>query len=436
MPEGYALSARAAEAEYRWQSERKGIVPLSGYLGDVAQANRDDFSTNRVTVRDFRDGLAAGRGNAEGLAAAGACVSFWSGNIAGLPLHVTRKGPSGVDVPAPDHPLYWLLHDSPNYDQSAFDFWEYMNDAIEWHGNAYARMEKRQGGFITSLTPVDPGIVRAARRGDGVIEYRWDADGTKNIVEQGDMLHIRGRGGDALGGVSTLGRYRQAFQSAIATEGSSSTIFSNGVRASGVLGTDKQLTPDQRDDLEGKLQNKFVGAQNAGRPMLLDNGLKWTPLSITPVDAEMIEARQLGMIVICQIFEVDPHLVGLTFGNTTLGSSITTQTLSLMRFKMHKRLKRIEGALEKQLLSRADRQQGISIKFNIEGFLRADSEGRSKFYQVMAQIGAMTINEIRALEGLPPVAGGEVPRMQMQNQPITAAPGISDNSGPPLETNK
>lgn len=89
---------------------------------------------------------------------------------------------------------------------------------------------------------------------------------------------------------------------------------------------------------------------------------------------------------------------------------------------MHKRLKRIEGALGKQLLTRADRQQGVSIRFNIEGFLRADSAGRAAFYKSMTDIGAMTINEVRALEGLPAVPGGDVPRIQMQNAPITAAP--------------
>lgn len=427
MVDGYRLTARAAEQEARWQAgrdETKGVV-VSGNFGQTAAANRDDFETNRVSVQRYSDVAVGADVAASGLSAAGACVSFWSGNVAGLPLHVLRKGSDGVDVPAPDHPLYWILHDSPNYDQSAFDFWEYMVEALEWHGNAYAVIAKRAGDFIVSLTPVDPLAVRAARRPDGVIEYSWTENGTRRIVEQGEMLHIRGRGGNALAGASTLGRYRQAFGSVYATETSASTIFANGVRSSGALSVDAKLSREQRDELESRLQDRFVGAHNAGRPMLLDNGLKWSALSISPVDAEMIEARQLGMVIVCQIFEVDPHLVGITSGNTQLGSSITDQTLSLVKFKMHKRLKRIEGALEKQLLTRADRRAGISIKFNLEGFLRADSAGRASFYKTMTEIGGMTINEVRRLEGLPPIAGGDVPRIQMQNQPITATPGAA-----------
>src|SRR3546814_1572243 len=85
------------------------------------------------------------------------------------------------------------------------------------------------------------------------------------------------------------------------------------------------------------------------------------------------------------------------------------------------RLKRIEQALEKQILTPRDRADGITIEFNLEGLLRADSSARADFYREMASIGAMTINEVRALENLPPVPGGDQPRMQMQNVPITSA---------------
>ena len=153
--------------------------------------------------------------------------------------------------------------------------------------------------------------------------------------------------------------------------------------------------------------------------MLLDNGAAWTPLSITPENAQMLESRQFSVEDICRVFEVDPHLVGHTAGNTQLGSSISDQTLSLLKFKMKKRLKRIEGALQKQLLTRADRAAGVSIEFNVESFLRADSAGRAAYYDIMQQF--MTKNEIRALEGLKPVEGGDVLMAQMQDVPLSRA---------------
>lgn len=415
---GYMLSARAAEQERRWATERKEIV--SGWVGDtVATANRNDFEINRVSVAQFRDGQSLGDGNVEGLATAGACVAFWAGNIAGLPLHVLREV-DGVDVAFPEHPLYWLLHDSPNYDQSAFDFWEFIVESLEWRGNAYARISKRGDGTITSLLPLHPDIVRVTRLPTGQLQYQWTIDSRTITVGVEEMLHIRGRGGDALGGASTIGTYRRALRQALATEASADALFANGVRSSGVLKTDKPLTGEQRGVLEQLLGDKFVGAANAGRPMLLDNGLTWEKIAIDPVDAELVTSRQLGMTIICQIFEVDPHLVGITAGNTKLGSSISDQTLSLVKFKMHKRLKRIESALGKQLLTRADRQRGLKIRFNIEGFLRADSEGRARYYNLMKPF--MTVNQVRAMEGWAPVAGGDQIYRQMQDEPLGKSP--------------
>lgn len=182
------------------------------------------------------------------------------------------------------------------------------------------------------------------------------------------------------------------------------------------MSVDKVLTREQREEAERLLQEKFVGAANAGRPMLLDAGLKWEQLSIDPHDAEMLESRRFSVEEVCRVFEVDPHLVGQTQGNSTLGSSIADQTNSVMKFKMRKRLKRIEGAVTKQLLSRAERAAGLSVRFNVEAFLRADSVGRAEYYDKMKPF--MTINQVRALEGWPPVAGGDVIYKQMQDVPI------------------
>ena len=390
------------------------------WLGLPAGAqDGDNVRTGSVTTERYADSREGVQASALGLSATWACVSFWAGNIAGLPLTVYRRGPQGVAVEARDHPLFWLLHDSPNYDQSAYDFWEFMVACLEMQGNAYAEMAKREDGFIVSLTPVRPDIMTVRRLPSGELEYRWTADGVLNVVPQDGMLHIRGFGGGPLGGLSPLDVCRRTFGAALATDFAASSMFTNGARPSGVLAVDKVLTPDQRATLEQILQAKFMGALNAGRPMVLDNGVTWQQLSISPENAQMLESRQFSVEDICRVFEVDPHLVGHTAGNTQLGSSISDQTLSLLKFKMRKRLKRIEGALEKQLLTRADRAAGVSIEFNVEGFLRADSAGRAAYYDIMKQF--MTKNEIRALEGLPPVPGGDVLMAQMQDVPLARA---------------
>ncbi len=421
----YTLSRRAAEAEVKSAAARglpieaKTILSLTGQGLVPGQQDADNLRTNTITVEAYNDSNASLRGDAVGLTATWACVSFWAGNIASLPISVQRRGTGGVPVDDFSHPLYALLHDSPNYDQSAFDFWEYVVASIELRGNAYAEIERRFDGVIVSLTPIPPDSVSVARLSSGDLEYRWIGHTGERRELQDRVLHIRGFGGTPLGGISPLAACRKAFVAAVATDRAAANVFSNGARPSGVMSTEKQLTGDQRPTLERLIQEKFVGAVNAGRPMLLDNGLKWEQLSVDPKDAEMLESRRFSVEEICRVFEVDPHLVGQTQGNTTLGSSISEQTRSVLTFKMRKRLKRIEGALGKQLLTRAERAAGVSIKFNVEAFLRADSAGRAEYYDVMQQF--MTKNEIRALEGLPPVEGGDVLMAQMQDVPLSRA---------------
>src|SRR5690606_27678298 len=173
------------------------------------------------------------------------------------------------------------------------------------------------------------------------------------------------------------------------------------------------LTTEQRDLVEGRLEEKYLGAMNAGRPFIAEGGQTVSTISMNPEDAQMLESRAFSVEEICRLFGVPPHMVGHTEKSTSWGTGIEQQTLGFVKFSLRRRLKRIEQALMKQLLTADDLARGITIEFNLEGLLRGDSTGRSKFYESGLRNGWMTINEVRALENMPPVEGGEVPRMQM-----------------------
>jgi HK97 family phage portal protein len=400
--------------------DQKDILPWRD--GMLSTENGDNFVRNQATIAEVNDSLRLKGRNALGLSATWACVNLIAGTISSLPLMVFRDV-NGTRQVAKDHPLYWILHDSPNYDQTAVDFLEFIAAGIELQGNAYARIVRRDDGQITSLVPIRPDLVRATRLSGGSIEYRWTTDGQEEVRPDKQILHIRGPLGDALSGVSTLSACRGVFDSALAADSAAETIFSNGIRTSGIFSTDPSiaLTKEQRVEFDDFLRERYLGAKNQGRPLLLDRGMKFQALDLTPEDAQMIESRGLGIEEICRVFGVPPHLVGHTTNSTSWGTGLEQQTLGFVKFNLRRRLKRIEQALEKQLLSKIERDAGISIEFNLEGLLRGDSAGRASFYQTMTQIGAMTINEVRALENQPPVEGGDVSRMQMQNVPITEA---------------
>lgn len=405
--------------------ERDGS-PSEGKMvtGLDAWASRQDgtnFRTNQVTLAEYDDSLAAGNGNALGISATWACVNLIAGTIASLPVMVYRTV-DGVRKVAADHPLYRLLHDSPNFDQTAVDFWEFMAAGIELQGNAYAEI-RRIGGRIVALDPIRPDAVRVRRKPSGFLEYEWTLAGKTTTRDVLDVLHIRGPLGNAESGVSTLSACRGAFAAALSAERAARKVFANGLHPSGVLSTAESvsLTKEQRSEFNDYLGEHYQGSLNAGRPLLLDRGMKWQQLNITPEDAQMLDTRKFGGEEICRIFGVPPAMVGFGDKSSNWGTGKEVDVLGFQKFTLRRRLKRIEQALAKQLLTTADQAAGVTIEFNLEGLLRGDSAGRATFYQQMTQIGAMTINEVRRLENLPPVAAGDVPRMQMQNVPIALA---------------
>lgn len=364
------------------------------------------------------------------LSAAWACLNLLVGTQASLPLMVYRQQ-GAARIVARDHPLYRILHDSPNADQTALDFWEMQCLALELKGNAYAEKDFVGDRFV-GLTPVHPDAVSVRRRSDGELEYRWTLNGLSRIGTSADLLHIRGFGGSPLGGLSTLTHARHALGLAGAINRAALSTFVNGLRPSGILSFDKVMSPEKRDELEKLLAAKFMGAMNAGRPMLLEAGGKWEQITFNPEDAQMLESRAFSVEEICRFFGVPPFMVGHTEKTTSWGSGLEQQILGFQKFTLRRRLKRIEAALMKQLLTSSDIAAGITIEFNLEGLLRGDSAARASFYTALLNAGVMTINEVRALENLPPVAGGDVPRMQSQNVPITDAGQIGHNGGPPL----
>lgn len=390
--------------------------------GGVSRQDGSNFRTNQVTVMPLAQYMDSGA-NALGLSATWACVNKIAGTVASLPLVVYRPGRAGTPEPAAGHPLDYVLRRSPNFEQGALEFWEIMVAAIELQGNAYATIDRRSDGSVLSLTPVRPDIVTVRWGRNGRLEYEWNDDGRKVTRGFDDILHIRGPMGSALGGQSTLRACPHLFSSALSAEQAARAVFANGMHPSGAVSApqDVTFTKEQRDALANHLAEQHQGTINTGRPVVLDRGMKWESINIKPEDAQLLESRKFSGEEICRAFEVPPAMVGYGDKSSNWGTGKEVDVLGFYKDTIRRRLKRIEQALMKQLLTAADKAAGITIEFNIEGLLRGDSQGRATFYQSGLQNGWLTINEVRAHENLAPVAGGDVPRMQMQNVPITEA---------------
>ena len=360
------------------------------------------------------------------LSAVWGCANLISGTISSLPFEVHRRASGGMTGVDAAHPLHSVIYDSPNYDQTALDFWDYMCLSLELWGNAFARVE-RSGGRVVALYPVQPEAMAVSRSASGVITYRWSQEGRHYERTDRDVLHIRGPGGDPLGGMSTLKFGREAFSTALAADRAAGGMFKNGLRPSGVISIKEWLTPEQRALTDQRLAEKYTGAINSGRPFIAEGGMEYKHISISPDDAQMLESRQFGIEEICRFFGVPPVMIGHSGASTAWPTSVEQQMITFQVYALRRRIKRIEQAVGKQLLSPDERAAGVSARFNLDALLRGDSASRSAFYVAMSGIGGMTINEIRGRENLPPVPGGDTPRMQMQNVPITQT-GASDGT--------
>lgn len=349
-----------------------------------------------------------------------ACVNLISGTISTLPVRVTRETGDGVPVEV-DHPLNRILQISPNYDQTAVDFFDFMAAALELNGDGIALKLRNSTGQISGLDPVVPTTVARRRLSDGRIEYRWTKENRTYVETEENVLHIRGFGGDPLGGLSTLAFARDTFGLARSAERTQNRIFRNGVRPTVALTFDKWLSTEQREVANTKFPERFAGVENSGKPIVLEGGTKVDKLTIDPVDAEILMTRGFTVEEVCRFFQVPPVMIGHTSKTTSWPTGVEQQFLLFLKLCLRRRIKRIEQAMEKQLLSPGEFARGLRIRFNLEGLLRGDSVGRAQFYQIMRQIGGMTVNEIRRLEGLPPVAGGDVVLVQMQDIPISQA---------------
>lgn len=367
--------------------------------------------------------------NALTLSTVWACVRIVSGTISSLPFMVYIDGPNGSRSVHKTHALYGLIHDSPNADQTALDFWQFMCVSLELWGDAFARISRGTGGKIVALTPLRPDAVAVRRVAGGAIRYRYVDEGRTYDVGQDEMFHVRGFGGSPLGGLSTIAFGRNSFGVAMATDEAAAQLYRNGMRPSGVLTTKdaKTLSPEQRDDIYKYVVEPLAG-ENNGKPMVLEAGLDWKSLNITADDAQMIESRQFSVEDGCRWFGVPPHMIGHTAGNTQLGSSIEQQTLGWLMFGLRERLKRLEQAIMKQLLTAAERLT-ITVEINFEGLLRADSAGRAAFYTAMVQNGIMTRNEVRRLENLPPLPGGDDLTIQSNMIPAERLGELTSTAG-------
>lgn len=351
------------------------------------------------------------------LSTAWACVRLISETVATLPLGVYRRDDAGRKEPAAGTALYGVLHDQPNADQSACEFWEGVVACLCLWGNAYAE-KTTSAGQVRSLAFLRPELMEVDRDEAGALRYRYhDPEAGVRTLAEDEVFHVRGFGVGGDLGLSPIRYARQSLGAAMAADEAAAKMLANGVRPSGVLEMDGTLTPDQRAQLRANVVEPLAGSRNAGGVFTLEAGLKFKPITMNPEDAQLLETRSFAVEDICRWFRVPPFMVGHTEKSTSWGTGLEQQNIGFLTYALRPYLTRIEQAIKRQLIPRVQRGT-LFAEFNLEGLLRADSQGRAALYSQAAQNGWMTRNEIRSKDNLPPLPGGDQLTVQSNLVPL------------------
>ena len=350
------------------------------------------------------------------------CVRILAEAIAGLPLQLYRYTDTGGKEKAINHPLYLLLHDEPNPEMTSFIFRETLMTHLLLWGNAYAQIIRNGRGEVIGLYPLMPNRMTVDRDEHGKLYYSYQmqmddgADlkqGTVVLTPE-DVLHIPGLGFDGLVGYSPIAMAKNAIGLAIATEEYGSKFFANGATPGAVL-EHPGLIKDP-DKVRESWNKAFRGSGNANKVAVLEEGMKYTPISIAPEQAQFLETRKFQIDEIARIFRVPPHMIGdlekSSFNN------IEQQSLEFVKYTLDPWVCRWEQAMNRSLLNAAEKS-GYFIKFNVDGLLRGDYQSRMNGYAVGRQNGWLSANDIRELENMDQISDEEGGNLYLINGNMT-----------------
>lgn len=342
------------------------------------------------------------------------CVRILSEAVAGLPLHLYEYTEGCSKEKAAEHPLYFILHDEPNPEMTSFVFRETLMTHLLLWGNAYAQIIRNGKGEVLALYPLMPDRMGVDRDEKGRLYYEYTVNsddaptmkGSTVRLQPTDVLHIPGLGFDGLVGYSPIAMAKNAIGMAIACEEYGAKFFANGAQPSGVLEHPGTIKDPSR--VRESWTQTFGGSQNANKVAVLEEGMKYTPISISPEQAQFLETRKFQINEIARIFRVPPHMVGDLEKSSF--SNIEQQSLEFVKYTLDPWVSRWEQSMVRSLLTAEEKKQYF-IKFNVDGLLRGDYQSRMNGYAIGRQNGWMSANDIRELENLdriPEELGGDL----------------------------
>lgn len=350
-------------------------------------------------------GITVNADNAMQASAVYACVRVLAETVASLPLQIFKKRENGGKDLLYTHPLYSLLHDSPNRYQTSYEHREMYMGHLCLRGNAYDLIFKNGTGII-ELIPLNPGAMKVLVDDKGVAGYEYTIKGKTETFLPDQIWHKKALSVDGVMGKGVVEVARESIGLALATEKYQGKFFANATKTSGALRVQGKLSEQAYKRLKEQWSGAYADLDKAWGVAIMEEGLEWVQMGLSNKDSQFLELRNFQIEDIARIFRVPTVLLQHHDKSATYASA-EQFFLSFIVHSIRPWLIRIEQSINKYLITEKDRKAGIFAEHKIDALLRADIDKRYNAYAIAIQNKFMNSNEIRALENMNPRKGGD-----------------------------
>ncbi|SKA84927.1 phage portal protein, HK97 family [Clostridium sp. USBA 49] len=371
-------------------------------LFEVLQKYSEDFLNGEEVVKDnFKIDTAS----AMSFSAVFACNRVLSETLASCPIMLYEKDDKGNRRQVTDTAEYGVLHYAPNAEMTPVQFKEFGMTNINLGGNFIAQKVFNMHGELLELRPIAWDRVRIdIDKSTGRLLYY--IDGKQEPKTRDEIFHIPGLTLDGYIGITPLSYAALTIDIGLSQDTFERNFYHNRASTSGIFQYPNELSDEAFQRLKKDIKKNYTGLSNAGVPMILEGGGQFKEITMKLTDAQFLESKRFRIEDVCRIFRVPLHLVQDLTRSTN--NNIEHQSLEFIVYTMLPWFKKWEENLNLQLLSKESRRKNRYFEFNISGLLRGDIKSRYEAYAQGRQWGWLSVNDIRRLENMNPVEGGDI----------------------------
>ena len=363
---------------------------------------RDFLSAMSSISRNASSGISVSKSSALTFTAVWSAVRLLSESISILPVNVYERQPNGDKTLASKNAVYKLVHNEPNYYMSSVTFFEKVMMDLCLSGNSYVQIVRNGGGTPQELLPLNAQDINVKINNGQLFYHNRSSD---IVLDDYDVLHFKGIcDSSGLLGLSPITQNANAIGWGMALEEYGSKYFTNSAKLSGVLETDRALSEEAIERLRNSFSNTYNQLQNAQSTAILEEGLSFKPITISPEQSQFLASRIFSITEIARMFNIPTFM--LQEHSKSSFNNIESLSQSYVTYTLMPYIRRMESEMNRKLFKKNEKGK-LFVEWNVNGLLRGNIKDRTDAYKTGINNGYLTINEIRRKENLNSVADGD-----------------------------